>query len=346
MDRSDTQPNPGAALSSATARTTPPTEAASSAVESRRALPLLVPAPANGLDPAAWAADRGEWIEAVLEDCGGILFRGFDLPTVAHFECFVRTISPDTLPYENRSTPRSRVAGNVYTSTEFPAHQSIPLHNELSYTAPWPLRIWFHCVTPAAISGETPIADSRRVLQAIGHEVSDEFRERGVLYVRNFRRGVGLSWQETFQTADRDRVEEFCRNAGIEYSWKGADDLQTREKRPALAVHPRTGERIWFNQAHLFHVSSLGEEVARLLVSEFGEAGLPRNAYYGDGSPIPRSSLSRIRDAYVREEIVFPWRRGDVLLLDNMLAAHGRRPYEGAREIVVAMTDSVTAPAV
>jgi TfdA family taurine catabolism dioxygenase TauD len=200
-------------------------------------------------------------------------------------------------------------------------------------------------VTAPAVGGETPIADSRRVLEAIGPEVSEEFRERGVLYVRNFRKGFGLSWQDTFQTPDRDRVEEFCRKAGIEYVWKGDDDLQTREKRPAMAQHPRSGERVWFNQAHLFHVSSLGEEVAQLLLSEFGEVGLPRNSYFGDGAPIPASSLGRIREAYGREEIVFPWQRRDILVLDNMLSAHGRRPYEGAREIVVAMTDPVTGAA-
>jgi alpha-ketoglutarate-dependent taurine dioxygenase len=35
--------------------------------------------------------------------------------------------------------------------------------------------------------------------------------------------------------------------------------------------------------------------------------------------------------------ISFRWERGDVLLLDNYLVAHGRNPYEGPRKILVAM---------
>jgi hypothetical protein len=35
----------------------------------------------------------------------------------------------------------------------------------------------------------------------------------------------------------------------------------------------------------------------------------------------------------------FDWQKGDVILLDNMLVAHARDPFEGPRKIVVAMGD-------
>ena len=44
-------------------------------------------------------------------------------------------------------------------------------------------------------------------------------------------------------------------------------------------------------------------------------------------------------DAYAQVTGRFAWEQGDVLLLDNMLTAHGRRPYSGARQVVVAMSD-------
>jgi hypothetical protein len=91
---------------------------------------------------------------------------------------------------------------------------------------------------------------------------------------------------------------------------------------------------IWFNQAHLFHVSSLDSEIRDLLLSG-GEP--PRNAFYGDGTPIDDSDLDAIRAAYEKETVVFRWQKRDVLLLDNMLTAHGRKPYRGARQIVVGM---------
>ena len=312
----------------------------SESLQPGRDLPLLVRPAAEGVDLADWARAHGDWIRENTRRYGGLLFRGFQVRSASEFEAFIRAISGEVLRYENRSTPRHRVSGNIYTSTEFPPDQSIPLHNEMSYTRPWPLKIWFHCVQPAEWGGETPIADSRKVLSRISGEIVEAFRRKGVLYVRNYGGGLDLSWQDVFQTSDRRQVEEFCRTARIEYEWKGKDGLRTRERSQAIAVHPETGERVWFNQAHLFHFSSLDPEVSSTLESSLGEAGLPRNAYYGDGSPIESSRLEEIRAAYALEAVSFPWIAGDILMLDNMLTAHGRRPYRGARQIIVGMAEA------
>src|SRR5262249_42308971 len=96
----------------------------------------------------------------------------------------------------------------------------------------------------------------------------------------------------------------------------------------------------WFNQAHLFHVSSLRAELRAALLAEFGEGELPRNACYGDGSPIEAAVLDEIRAAYAKASVAFPWEEGDVVMLDNMLVAHGRRPFAGARKVVVAMAEA------
>jgi alpha-ketoglutarate-dependent taurine dioxygenase len=296
------------------------------------------------VDIVDWARGHRDWIRENTRRFGGLLFRGFRLGPASELEALIGAVSGEVLSYENRSTPRRRVSGNIYTSTEFPADQSIPLHNEMSYTRPWPMKIWFHCVQPADWGGETPIADSRRVLSRIPAEIVEAFRRKGVLYVRNYGAGLDLSWQDVFQTTDRRHVEEFCQTAGIEYEWRGSDSLRTRERGQGTAVHPETGEQVWFNQAHLFHFSSLGPEVSSALQSSFEEAGLPRNSYYGDGCPIEPSSLEAIRAAYDREAIVFPWVAGDLLMLDNMLTAHARRPYLGVRQIVVGMAEAHRPP--
>lgn len=299
-------------------------------------LPLLLQPAVEGLRLVDWATTNREHIEQQLSRYGAILFRGFEVNTVAEFEQFMKSLAGDLLDYSYRSTPRTQVSGRIYTSTEYPAHQTIPLHNEMSYTRRWPMLLGFFCLVAAEHGGETPIADSRKVFEHIDSSIRDRFSRRGVRYVRHYGDALDLTWQNVFQTKDRREAEEFCREAGIEFEWKGDERLCTSEVCQATMAHPRTGEMVWFNQAHLFHVSSLESEIRDLLLSSSGGEP-PRNAFYGDGTPIDDADLEAIRAAYEKETVVFPWQKGDVLLLDNMLAAHGRKPYRGARQIVVGM---------
>jgi alpha-ketoglutarate-dependent taurine dioxygenase len=304
--------------------------------DERVTLPLVLEPAIGGLSLVDWAASNRQHLEQELLRYGAILFRGFKVNTVAEFEQFMEACAGELLEYSYRSTPRTQVSGKIYTSTEYPAHQTIPLHNEMSYTRRWPMKIAFFCMEVAEAGGETPIADSRRVFQRIDSLIRDRFGRRRVRYVRNYGNALDLTWQNVFQTESRAEVEEYCREAGIEFEWKEDDRLKTSDVCQAIAEHPRTGEAVWFNQAHLFHVSSLQSEIREsLLKSVGGEA--PRNAFYGDGASIDEGDLEKIRRAYEREAVVFAWQQGDVLLLDNMLTAHGRKPFRGLRKVVVGM---------
>ncbi|MBW3655173.1 MAG: TauD/TfdA family dioxygenase, partial [Gemmatimonadetes bacterium] len=172
-------------------------------------------------------------------------------------------------------------------------------------------------------------------------EIRDRFQEKRVMYVRNYGDGVDLPWQEVFQTTDRAVVEEFCRDEGIEVEWKGGDRLRTRQVCQAVARHPGSGRLLWFNPAHLCHVTSLDPEIREALLEAFAQDELPRNTLYGDGTPIGDEALAAIRAAFEAESVSFPWEREDVLLIDNMAVAHARGPYRGERKIRVGMTQPV-----
>jgi alpha-ketoglutarate-dependent taurine dioxygenase len=160
------------------------------------------------------------------------------------------------------------------------------------------------------------------------------------MYVRNFGDGFGLPWQTVFQTTDKSVVEAHCRKAGIVAEWKDGERLRTRAVRPAVARHPRTGEMVWFNHGTFFHASTLAPAIRISLEAEFKEeADFPTNSFYGDGSTIESATLDILRDAYRQETVSFPWQQGDVLMLDNMMVAHGRASYSGRREILVGMAE-------
>ena len=307
-----------------------------------RMLPLVIEPATVGTDLIAWAKANLSQVQAWLSLHGGILFRGFNLSTTEEFEDLIVAVSGNLLDYSYRSTPRTRVSGKIYTSTEYPAQQSIPLHNENSYARDWPMKIWFFSLRCATTGGETPIADSRRVYQRIPPRIRELFAQKGVMYVRNYGSGLDLSWEEVFQTTSKSEVESYCQSFGLAFEWLSEDRLRTRQVCQAVARHPQTGEMVWFNQAQLFHISRLKPELREAMLTIFSEEDLPRNVFYGDGTQIDPDDLNQICAVYDQEEIAFPWHQGDVLMLDNMLAAHARKPFSGERKVVVGMAEPYT----
>jgi alpha-ketoglutarate-dependent taurine dioxygenase len=308
--------------------------------------PLVIQPTVESLSLHSWAGGRRDLIEAQLLEHGAILFRGFNVRSIDEFQLFTRTISPDLLGYFERAAPRKEVGHKIFTSTEYPADQWIPLHHEMSYSHNWPTKIWFYCAQPALEGGATPIANDRKIFDLIPPEIKEPFIKKKVMYIRNYGEGVDMPWQEVFQTTERSVVEEYCQKVNTEFEWRDGNRLRTRQVRQAVATHPRTGETVWFNHAHLFHCSNLQPAVREALLSEFKEDELPRNAFYGDGTSIETSVLDTIREIYQREAITFTWQMSDILMVDNFLVSHGREPYVGPRKILVAMSELYTAPTV
>jgi alpha-ketoglutarate-dependent taurine dioxygenase len=308
--------------------------------ESTQALPLLVTA--NGEPLAEWHAGHRDWMEARLLEHGAVLFRGFAIRTQELFQRAVAVLGGNTLSYVDGNSPREKLGGGVYTSTEYPAEYFISLHNELSYSKRWPSRVFFCCITAPAEGGETPLADSRAILRRLPEGVRDEFVQKQVRYIRNLHGGHGLgpSWQKTFETDDRAAVEEFCRATDSEFQWNEDGSLTVTQVRPAIAVHPRTGETVWFNQADQFHPSTHPPAVYESLMAFYDgrEEAMPQTAAFGDGTPMDRALLDEVRRAASEEMRTFPWQEGDLLMVDNMLVAHGRKPFKGPRKILVSMT--------
>lgn len=295
-----------------------------------------------------WAEVHAEELEELVSRAGALLVRSFPIHSAALFRAFCRAIRPDLRSYAGGDSPRRSVADQVYTSSEYPEELEVLLHNELSYGAWWPQRLFFACLQPAVHGGETHIADGRLVYRNMPRRVRQKFESLGVLYHQHLwdaegEAGIGKSWQETFEMTDRDQVESLLAAAGADYEWT-AFGLRTRLQRPGVLTHPVTSEICWFNQVDQWHRSFESVKLSfgarndpRFDPQTAGEETLGNHATYGDGSEIEPRELAVIRAVCRDCELLFPWQRGDVMILDNLLTMHGRKPFSGPRQVLVAM---------
>lgn len=300
--------------------------------------PLLLNVDMQGVKSVDWAEQNADAIERLVLENGALVIRGMKILSSKQFgQVLTKLFGAELINYSYRSTPRTELRGNVYTATEYHPAQTIPQHNENAYSNKWAMRLGLCCLLPSPQGGETPLADSREVYNRIPAEIREKFAEKKVMYVRNYG-DIDLPWSEVFQTEDKAEVEKYCRDNQMAFEWVDEHTLRTRQVNPGIAEHPQSKEKVWFNQAHLFHVSNLDQDTRQGLLSALGEENLPRNAYYGDGSPLEDEVLQIIRDVYAQVTFSFPWQKNDLILLDNMLYTHGRKPFAGERKVLVGMS--------
>jgi len=288
----------------------------SSAHDVRARLPQLLELPANG-------------------SLGAVVVRNA-ISSIEDFGALKDALNEDVVPYVEASTPRARLADGVFTSTDYPPNESIALHNENSAASQWPRHVLFGCLQPATHGGHTPLADVRDVLAALAPDIIEDFLSRGWLLIRNYHPDLGSTWRNAFSTDDRDEVEDYCTRTGIEWEWTPNGGLRTMQRREAI-VRAHCGDLVWFNHVAFWHPSRLDPEIRTTLLEEFGPDGLPYDTRFGDGEIISDAVIDDVARAYANATVRFDWCTGDVLLVDNMLVAHGRDPFQGERRVLVTL---------
>jgi alpha-ketoglutarate-dependent taurine dioxygenase len=277
-------------------------------------------------------------VDALLLEHRALVFRGFDI-TEETFERVSTALLRRREAYVHGNSPRTKVGDNIYTSTEFPPEYDISMHNELSYAHVWPSRLLFCCTRPAATGGATPVLHGGLWLDSLGAEIRAAFRD-GVCYRQYLHGGMGLgkSWQDTFETTDPTMVDGYLEASDAAWEWTSSGGLKVSQVRPAIIAHPVTGEQVWFSQMDQWHSATLGEETMRELAAIVPEDEMPQSVTFPDGSAIPDEFAVTVRQKGLALAVDVDWRAGDVLLIDNVAVAHGRRSFTGSRRVLVGMS--------
>jgi alpha-ketoglutarate-dependent taurine dioxygenase len=292
-------------------------------------------------DAPSWAAEHRDVLRAVVAEHGSVLVRGLGLRDATEVGAVFRRLATGLMTEKEAFASRRAYPDSVYSSSKWPSNQAMCMHHELSYTLEFPGLMLFACLAAPTDGGATAVADSPTVLDALPTELVRRFEREGWLLTRSYNDEIGASFAEAFGTEDRGAIERYCRANAIEFEWQPDGGLRTRQCRSAVVRHPVTGQRCWFNQIAFLNEWTLAPEVREFLVDVYGADGLPFNTRFGNGDAIGEDVVQLLNQVYEANTAREPWQAGDLMLVDNVRTAHSREPFEGSREVLVAMADAV-----
>ncbi|MFI7075466.1 TauD/TfdA family dioxygenase [Micromonospora sediminicola] len=295
-------------------------------------------------DPVAWVSQHRAALHEAVDTYRAVLVRGLGLREARTAGAVHQQLATTLMTEREAFATRWTYEPGVYSSSKWPPNQPMCMHHELSYALEFPSRMQFACLSAPASGGATAVADAARVLAELPADLVNRFERDGWLLTRSYNDEIGIGWAEAFGTSDRAEVEAYCARNEISAVWTADGGLRTGQRRPAVVADPRTGERLWFNQIAFLNEWTMAPEVREYLTDVYGRDGLPFNTSFGDGAEITEDIVQVINKTYDALTHVQPWQDGDLLLLDNLRMAHSRLPYEGAREVIVAMADEMRRP--
>jgi len=284
-----------------------------------------------------WIGANSALIESALCERGAIWFRNFGVTAVEDFEQISASVLRDVYKENSEHTPITE-NGVVQRPVPYSPVHELLWHNENIFNHRWPTRIVFCCQEAAENGGETTLVDTRSMFRALGGGITSKFASKNVRYIRRYG-GIGLDWRKIFRAQSRNAVEASCREAGMDFTWEPDGSLSTSAIRPGIVRSKATRDLCWFNQIQHWHPAALPSSLRQALEGTGGTLALPRHCSFGDRTAIRDETVATILAAYRELEYSVRLATGDVLMVDNVLMAHGRKAFSGRRQILVAMGD-------
>jgi hypothetical protein len=291
---------------------------------------------------ADWVADKRDLLLAQATQHGAILLRDFPVTSAEDFDVLVQALSLANFPYKKSLSNAVRInrTERVFSANEAPPEVRIFFHHEMAQTPLFPKWIMFSCEVAAEQGGATPICRSDILYQRLA-ERCPEFlaacEQRGLCYTNvmpgddDAQSGMGRSWRSTLGVDSREAAESRLRELNYTWTWLEEGSLKATTPPLPAVVTVADGRKVFFNQ----------------LIAAFcgwkDERNDPSQAIrHGDGSPLDAAAVQVAAD--LAEQIAFDlqWQVGDVVLIDNTIAMHARRPFVGSRKVVASLAEMQT----
>ena len=326
-------------------------------------VPMLIAASNNKTTLLELLSEHHAKIMDQLNQYGAVLFRGFSCINPEYFSQAIELCGLGTrCSTKDYDLPRTVLPNEIYTSSDFPAHISLPLHHEKPRSKNPPNHLYFCCVIPAEQDGGTLFANAAAIWRDIPKNIQDKIIEHGVVY-KQFFHGKTMqadvlkkilgeksvrSWSEYFGTDEKMPIEKKLTQEEVVWNWvnKG-NDLLILNKLPGALKHPVTHQTLWFNASEYLNYYS------NLLYSELNalpfykyiamrylilKDRLPMVCHYGNGQPFSSKDIAEIKRIMQHHTCVFNWQKGDFMIVDNFTFMHGKEPHQGERLLYSCMT--------
>ena len=284
-------------------------------------------------------AEKNELL-ALSRDHGALLIRGLPLQTAQDFDAHVQAFDLPNFPYKKSLSNAVRInrTERVFTANEAPPETFIPLHHEMAQTPLYPDRLFFFCELAAESGGTTPVCHSGILWNKLESERPD-FAEacatHGLKYTHvmppenDAASGLGRSWRSTFSVETREDAE--TRMSGLGYSWEWLDKECLRTTTPVLPAMleiPSADGTIktFFNQL-----------IAAFYGWRDSRNDPSRAITMGNGDFIDPADIHAATELAESCTFDISWQNGDIALIDNRIAMHGRKPFRGTRKVLASL---------
>ena len=293
-------------------------------------------------DAVSWTNRQKTDLLNIANEHGAVLLRDFPIAGASDFDAIVSALELDNFPYKKSLSNAVRInrTDRVFSANEAPSEVRIFFHHEMAQTPLYPRWIFFSCEIAADQGGATPLCRSDVLYERIKEThplFADACEGRGLRYTNvmpdddDANSGMGRSWRSTLGADSRDAAEHRLAELGYSWQWQTNGCLKsTSPPLPAVMELP-DGRKVFFNQ----------------LIAAFSGWKDNRNdpskaIQHGDGTPVdPEAVLAATEMA---EELAFDleWQAGDIALIDNTIAMHARRPFQGKRKVVASLAEMQT----
>ncbi|MBC8243464.1 MAG: TauD/TfdA family dioxygenase [Verrucomicrobia bacterium] len=300
--------------------------------------PLVLNISAANLSEACdWAGEHAAELDAQAAAHGAVLVRGLPLAKPEDFDAVVGAFGYPNFSYDDSLSNAYRInyTPRVFSANEAPPDLTIFLHHEMAQTPICPSKLFFFCQTAPDEGGATPICRSDILWERLREQrpgFSEACVAKGLKYSNvmpaeaDESSGMGRSWQSTFSADSREAAEARLAKLGYSWDWQANGDL--RATTPVLPAVRELGDgrASFFNQLIAAHKGwkDTRNDPAKAIT-------------FGDGTPLDPADVAAASALADELAVDIRWHLGDLALIDNYVAMHGRRAFSGTRKVLASL---------